>query len=67
MKSIDLTFYEVGEKAPDQGMPILVLHEGGWVVGALYGEVWREASFSEDQLHGVIGWCELPAPWRCRV
>lgn len=58
--NLTLKAVSVADALPSNGVPVLVWFDQGACVGARYGEIWREAQFGEDQLHGVTHWAEIP-------
>jgi hypothetical protein len=51
---------DASKRLPAGPMPVLVWHRDGVDRGICYGSTWRLADYSEDELHGVTHWAEVP-------
>lgn len=56
-----LVIHSIESSIPPEHLQVLIWHDG-WVVdrGQRYGNVYRLADYSEDQLHDVTHWAEIP-------
>jgi hypothetical protein len=57
---VELEIVDATVALPEQGTAVLLWFEDGCVIGARYGDVWREYQFGEDELRGVMKWALVP-------